>query len=30
VEMAGRDTEIMRRQPNGGWLFAIDNPFSPE
>jgi uncharacterized protein (TIGR02246 family) len=25
----GISTEVVRRQPNGTWLFAIDNPNSP-
>ena len=27
VELAGRNSEVARRQPDGRWLFAIDNPF---
>lgn len=30
VRMQGRNTEVVRRQTNGDWLFLIDNPFSPE
>lgn len=26
----GHNTEVMRRQPDGRWLFAIDNPSAPE
>jgi uncharacterized protein (TIGR02246 family) len=26
-ESSGRATEIVRRQPDGRWLFAIDDPF---
>ena len=28
IEMDGRNTEVARRQADGTWLFAIDNPFS--
>ena len=28
VELAGRNTEMVRRQPDGSWLFVIDNPYS--
>jgi ketosteroid isomerase-like protein len=28
VEMAGRSTEVRRRQADGTWLCVIDNPFS--
>ncbi len=27
IEMAGRNAEVVRRQADGSWLFAIDNPF---
>ena len=27
VELAGRSVEVVRRQPDGRWLFAIDEPF---
>lgn len=27
VQRAGRAIEIVRRQPDGTWLFAIDDPF---
>ena len=30
VEMSGRNSEVVRRQPDGSWLFLIDNPFTPE
>lgn len=30
IRMQGRNTEVLRRQPEGGWLFLIDNPFTPE
>jgi uncharacterized protein (TIGR02246 family) len=30
MHMTGRNTEVLRRQPDGAWLFAIDNPFTPE
>jgi len=26
----GLSTEVVRRQPDGTWLFVIDNPFTPE
>jgi uncharacterized protein (TIGR02246 family) len=29
VRNEGRNTEVLRRQADGGWLFLIDNPFSP-
>jgi len=25
----GRNTEVVRRQPDGTWRFLIDNPFAP-
>jgi uncharacterized protein (TIGR02246 family) len=28
MEMSGANSEIVRRQPDGRWLFLIDNPFS--
>ena len=27
VDMTGETTDVIRRQPDGTWLFAIDNPF---
>jgi uncharacterized protein (TIGR02246 family) len=27
VELEGRDTEVVRKQGDGGWRFIIDNPF---
>jgi uncharacterized protein (TIGR02246 family) len=27
-EMKGRAIEVVRRQPDGTWLFAIDDPFA--
>lgn len=27
IEMAGRNTEVVRRQADGSWLFVVDNPF---
>ena len=27
IEMAGRGTEVARRQPDGCWLMIIDNPW---
>jgi len=29
VEQRGTSAEVLRRQPNGTWLYAIDNPFAP-
>ncbi|HEY7066919.1 MAG TPA: SgcJ/EcaC family oxidoreductase [Chloroflexota bacterium] len=28
LQMAGHNTEVLRRQPDGTWLYVIDNPFS--
>jgi uncharacterized protein (TIGR02246 family) len=28
LQMAGRSTEVLRRQPDGTWHCVIDNPFS--
>ena len=28
VTMAGRAIEVSRRQPDGSWLFAVDDPFA--
>lgn len=30
MNMSGRNTEVLRRQPDGTWQFLIDNPNSPE
>jgi uncharacterized protein (TIGR02246 family) len=30
IHMTGRNSEVVRRQPDGTWLFIIDNPFTPE
>jgi len=30
VIMAGSATDVVRRQPDGTWRFAIDNPFGAE
>jgi uncharacterized protein (TIGR02246 family) len=30
VEMEGRTTDVARRQPDGSWLFVIDDPYGPE
>ena len=30
IQMTGRNSEVVRRQPDGTWLFIIDNPFTPE
>src|SRR5262245_21503063 len=27
VEMAGRSLDVVRRQPDGGWLVVVDNPW---
>ena len=27
AEMSGQSLEVVRRQPGGGWLFVIDEPF---
>lgn len=29
LRMEGRNTEVVRRQPDGRWLFVLDNPFAP-
>ena len=30
VNISGRGTEVVRRQPDGTWLFVIDNPFGTD
>ena len=30
VEMSGHSVEVARKQPDGSWLFIIDNPFGLE
>jgi uncharacterized protein (TIGR02246 family) len=30
VRLAGRGTIVSRRQPDGTWLIALDNPVAPE
>ncbi len=30
VELAGRTTDVARRQPDGNWLFVIDDPYGSE
>jgi uncharacterized protein (TIGR02246 family) len=30
IEMAGRTADVARRQPNGTWLFVIDDPYGSE
>jgi uncharacterized protein (TIGR02246 family) len=30
IQVTGRNSEVVRRQPDGIWLFIIDNPFTPE
>ena len=27
IKMEGQSAEVARRQPDGTWLFVIDNPF---
>jgi ketosteroid isomerase-like protein len=27
LETSGQTTDVVRRQPDGGWLFVIDNPY---
>ena len=27
IDMSGQTTDVVRRQPDGTWLFAIDNPY---
>lgn len=29
-ETSGRNSEVVRRQVDGSWLFAVDNPFTPD
>lgn len=29
VQMSGTSTDLLRRQPNGRWLIALDNPWGP-
>lgn len=30
IEMRGRSVEILRQQPNGEWLLAVDHPFGAD
>ncbi len=30
LERANRFTDVLRLQPDGGWLLAVDNPFGSE
>jgi uncharacterized protein (TIGR02246 family) len=30
VVTRGLSTEVVRKQPDGTWLFVIDNPYTPE
>jgi len=30
IHITGRNSEVVRRQTDGTWLFLIDNPFTPE
>jgi len=29
-EVSGKSTDVFRRQPDGGWLLAIDNPYGTD
>lgn len=29
IEQSGTSAEVLRRQPNGSWLYALDNPAVP-
>lgn len=30
IEMAGQSVEVLRQQPNGEWLYAVDHPFGAD
>jgi uncharacterized protein (TIGR02246 family) len=30
VEQSGKSSDVLRRQPDGSWLIAIDNPYGAE
>lgn len=30
VQMSGRSSDILRRQPDGSWLIALDNPWGTD
>ena len=30
IATRGLSTEVVRKQPDGSWLFVIDNPYTPE
>lgn len=30
VQMSGRSSDILRRQPDGNWLIAVDNPWGTD
>jgi ketosteroid isomerase-like protein len=30
VQLGGRSSDVLRRQPDGNWLIALDNPFGAE
>ena len=30
VNLSGRASEVVRRQPDGSWLYVIDNPFAAD
>jgi len=30
IEMAGQSVEVVRQQPNGEWLLAVDHPFGAD
>lgn len=29
-DLSGRTADVLRRQPDGGWLMAIDNPYGTD
>lgn len=30
IEMTGKSVEVLRQQPNGEWLYAVDHPFGAD
>jgi ketosteroid isomerase-like protein len=30
MQLGGRSSDVLRRQPDGNWLIALDNPFGAE
>jgi ketosteroid isomerase-like protein len=30
ITMSGRSADVLRRQPNGNWLIAVDNPWGTD